>query len=137
VTPTPQERDAAVITGTVQGAHEAFDVGPALTEIARDRHIGLAESEQDFHTRVRDYLTRTRPDHSTGFADYLTKIAWSRHTATRLRLEITPAALRLLTQFADTLTDQPGAPELRTAVNRTAARAGWTTAPSPPEPTGK
>jgi hypothetical protein len=55
-----------VITGTVQGGHEAFDVGPALTEIARDRHIGLAESEQDFRTRVRDYLTRTRPDHSTG-----------------------------------------------------------------------
>lgn len=114
-----------MITGTVHGGQEAFDVAPTLTELARNRHIGLAESEQDFRDRVRTHLSHTRPGHSSDFADYVTKIAWSRHTGTTLRLDVPPAALRLIAEFANTLTDQPGTEQLRTALVRAGIRAGW------------
>lgn len=115
-----------MIIGQVRSV-EFEDTYRAVPELLRDRHVSLAESETDFHHRARAYLDRTRPGHSDGFRDYVTALAWGQHTERLYRLEIPAAALRRVAEFADTLTDQPGAQQLRAAVANAAAHAGWTT----------
>lgn len=120
-----------MIIGTVL-ANEWEDAYQVVADLLRDRHVSFADSETDYYQRARGYLDRARPGHSDVFAAYVIAVAWSQHAGKVYRLEIPAVALRLVADYADTLTDQPAAHELRAAVAKAVARAGWATTSDTP-----
>lgn len=109
---------------------ELFEVAPAVAAVGRGRHISMAGSQQEFRDRARAFLDARYPGCSDGFADHVTNLAWDAFTQSRVRLEISPAAVGLLTAVTEGLPDGPGVSDLRKAAAAAADRLGWT----PPAP---
>lgn len=121
-------------TGAVHST-ELFEVSPTVAAIGRNHHISMADSEEEFRDRVRVFLDTEFPGRSDGFVDHVTNLAWDAFTGSRLRLEISPAAVALLTALAGTLSPGPGVADLQDSVAEVAARLGWqadTTNVAPP-----
>lgn len=113
------------LTAVVRGPGEAFDFYTLMPQVLADRHVGLAENEAQFTERVHALLERLRPGCSPGLKDLVAGKAWTEHVQRRVRLEISPAALRLLSELLAAAPDSPAAQELAAAVAAAGKRAGW------------
>jgi hypothetical protein len=103
-----------------------YDMVPILLA---DRHVGLAENEQQFRDRARVVLMQRNAGCSDGFIQHTTDRAWAERVARKVRLELTPAALRLVAEYAASLPAGDGADELRAEVSRVTGKLGWTESP--------
>lgn len=108
-------------TGSVRNT-EVFEVGAAVAAVGRNRHINMAESEEQFRRRAKVFLEGDYAGCSDGFVQHVTNLAWDAYSNSRVRLEVSPAALGVLTALTESVPDGPGVAELQNAVAAAAAR---------------
>jgi len=92
-----------VIIGTVQST-ELFEVATTVDDLGKVHAVQIADTRQQFDRAARAWLVGNRSGCSGGFADVVLAMAWERHTARTVRLELTASELA---QFAGVLAAAP------------------------------
>jgi len=121
-----------VIVGTVRST-EVFDVATTVDDLVKVHAVQIADTRQQFDRAARSWLVEHRSGCSGGFADMVLAMAWERHTARTVRLELTASELA---QLADLLGAAPATvavQALRVKVTGAADRMGLQAADPAPE----